>query len=333
MRYLNISLAWPDIKKLLPGFLAAFIIAVAAQCIAGHYGAPAMLFALLIGMAFHFLSEREKYTVGISFTSHRLLKAGVALLGARVTFEEIASLGIAPILIVPLLISAVILAGMVFARLTSQSNYFGVLTGGAVAVCGASAALAIASVMPRTDQVKHDTLFTVVAVTTLSTIAMVIYPVLFLALGFNDQQAGFLIGATIHDVAQVIGAGYAVSDETGHIATYVKLLRVCCLPFVLLAVVLMLRRKNTENAPAVFPWFAVVFAAILAVNSIGLLPEVIRNMMAVASEWLLVSAIAALGIKTSLKTLTALGPIYLGVIIAETVFLFAIAVLAVNFVS
>ncbi|MCI5045245.1 MAG: putative sulfate exporter family transporter, partial [Aquisalinus sp.] len=75
------------IRKLIPGLTAAFIIAAVAQFIAGHYGAPAMLFALLIGMAFHFLSEKEKYTPGIAFTSHRLLKAGVALLGARVTFD------------------------------------------------------------------------------------------------------------------------------------------------------------------------------------------------------------------------------------------------------
>ncbi|MCI5045259.1 MAG: putative sulfate exporter family transporter, partial [Aquisalinus sp.] len=241
--------------------------------------------------------------------------------------------GIAPVLIVPILITLTIISGLALAKLTSQSRSFGVLTGGAVAICGASAALAIASILPRTDQVKHDTLFTVVSVTTLSTIAMVIYPVLFLALGFDEQQAGFLIGATIHDVAQVIGAGYAVSDETGHIATYVKLLRVCCLPFVLLAIVLVLRGKNTDNAQAVFPWFAVIFAAILAINSVGLIPEAIRSIMATTSQWLLVAAIAALGIKTSLKTLTALGPVYLGVIVAETVFLFVAAVLVVNFIS
>lgn len=333
MPTLDISALRNKATVIVPGLLVALLIAAAARFVSDHYGAPAMLFALLIGMAFHFLSERQRFTPGIEFTSHRLLKTGVALLGAKVTFEEIASLGAAPVLIIPGLIILTISSGIIISAFTSKSRSFGILTGGAVAICGASAALAISSVLPRNDTVRRDTLFTVIAVTTLSTIAMVAYPVLFANFGFDDQQTGFLIGATIHDVAQVVGAGYAVSDEAGHIATYVKLLRVCCLPFVILTIALMMRGENADKSLTVFPWFAVVFAIILIVNSIGLLPETIRSIMDWASQWLLIAAIAALGMKTSLKTIADLGPAHIGVVIAETLFLVVAATIAINFIS
>ena len=194
------------VAVLLPGVLMAFTIAAASQFISEHYNAPVMLFALLIGMAFHFLSLEGRCAPGIQFTSSRLLKIGVALLGARVTFSDLASLGPKPVLFTPLLIAATIAAGVAFSRLFGRRTRFGILTGGAVAICGASAALAIAAALPLRQDGERDTLFTVIAVTTLSTVAMVLYPIVFHLIGYDDRQIGYLIGATIHDVAQVVGA-------------------------------------------------------------------------------------------------------------------------------
>ncbi len=314
-----------------PGVLMAFTIAAASTFISEHYGAPTMLFALLIGMAFHFLSLEGRCVDGIQFTSSRLLKIGVALLGVRVTFSDISSLGPAPVLTTPLLIALTIAAGAAFARFFGRGLRFGVLTGGAVAICGASAALAIAAVLPRRDHAEGDTLFTVIAVTSLSTIAMIAYPILFNALGFDDRQIGYLIGATIHDVAQVVGAGYAVSEEAGAVATYVKLLRVACLPIVVIAVAFASRR-SVEDAPAPFPWFAVGFAAMLAANSFGVIPPWMQAWLGEASQWLLVAAIAALGMKTSLKAMADLGPRHIGVVVAETLFLCGAALFAVTMI-
>ena len=317
---------------LAPGILIAFTIAAAARFISEHYGAPAMLFALLIGMAFHFLTEEGKCVSGVEFTSKRLLKIGVALLGARVSFEQIASLGLEPIIMIPVLIVLTIGGGVVLSKAFSRSTDFGLLTGGAVAICGASAALAVSSVLPKTEEMRRDTLFTVVAVTSLSTVAMVLYPVLFGALGLSDEQIGILIGATIHDVAQVVGAGYAVSDEAGDIATYVKLLRVACLPVVIFAFAFAMRGRDMGDAKAPFPWFAVAFAVILAANSFGLIPEPIRQGMDWTSRWFLIAAIAALGMKTSLKAMASLGPKHIGLVVAETVLLCVAAILIVSFI-
>ena len=316
----------------MPGILMAFTIAAASMFISEHYGAPVMLFALLIGMAFHFLyEEKTQCACGIDFTASRLLRIGVALLGVRVSFSELASLGVVPPLLTPVLIIVTMASGLLFAKLMGRGWRFGVLTGGAVAICGASAALAIAAVLPANKYIERNTLFTVIAVTTLSTIAMVFYPALFSLLGYDDSEIGYLIGATIHDVAQVVGAGYSVSDEAGAIATYVKMMRVAMLPVVVIALTLFMR-NNPGDTKAPFPWFAIAFGVLLAVNSFGLLADPVVRVMTELSTWLLIGAIAALGMKTSLKAVFDLGGGHIGVVVAETLLLLLLAMVVVQFI-
>jgi len=314
--------------RLMPGIAVSFTVAAAATFLSEHYGAPVMLFALLLGMALHFLAADPKCAPGIEFTARRLLRWGIALLGARITFAQISGLGAGPIALVMICLVATIGFGVLIARLLGRRWTFGVLTGGAVAICGASAALAISAVLPKDRDHEQHTLFTVIAVTSLSTVAMILYPIIFTALGFDTGEIGVLLGATIHDVAQVVGAGYAVSDETGDIATYVKLLRVAMLPVVVIGLaVLATRSGSSDGTPVPWPLFTLAFVAILFANSFGLIPPVIATLMVDTSRWFLVAAIAALGIKTSLQAMFALGPVNLAVVVAETVFLAVLAVL------
>ncbi len=316
-----------SLRKIAPGTLLCATVAIAAMFLSEHYGGPTMLFALLLGMAFHFLSQEGPCITGITFCAKRLLRIGVALLGVRVTLQQIQSLGLEPLLLIIVCVAATILFGWFIARLSGRSREFGLLTGSAVAICGASAALAVSSALPQTKEAERDTLFTVIAVTTLSTLAMISYPIIFQLLGLENTQIGILLGATIHDVAQVVGAGYAISEETGDIATYVKLLRVALLPIVVLLFVVAYagKRGGQESAASSFPWFAVAFAVILVINSMGAIPEDLRIVMDDTSRFALVMAISALGTKTSLKAMASLGLRHLGVIIGETVFLFALA--------
>jgi len=315
------------LRDLAPGLLLCFPIAAAATFLANHYGAPVMLFALLLGMAFHFLLDNAACAPGVEFTAKRLLRIGVGLLGASITLEQILSLGTAPLILMPVLVMLTIGFGVVIALLLKRGAVFGVLTGGAVAICGASAALAIAAVLPGTKE--RDTLFTVVSVTTLSTLAMIVYPIAYAALGMNDAETGLLLGATIHDVAQVVGAGYAVSQEAGDVATYVKLLRVAMLPVVVLTIAaLTLRGAGRGKATGSIPWFALGFAVLLGTNSLGWIPPAVADALGVAARWLLVSAIAALGVKTSLQAMASLGGRHLGVVVGETLFLMGAAVAA-----
>ena len=201
-------------------------------------------------------------------------------------------------------VATTILVGLFLARRLNLSPTFGVLSGGSVAICGASAALAIASVLPQDKDRERDTILVVVLVTALSTLAMILYPVFATSIGLDHRRAGVFIGGTIHDVAQVVGAGYMISPETGDIATYVKLLRVAMLlPVVLTISLVVARAGGGGKARVALPLFLFGFAALVAVNSFGLLPRFAIDAANDVSRWCLVAAIAALGMKTSFKDL------------------------------
>ena len=246
--------SWPQAKlvhAVYPGVLVSGTIALASTWLGQHYTAPVMLFALLFGMAFHFLHEEGRCIAGIEFTSRSVLRTGVALLGMRITLGQIVSLGVVPVLTVIAAVATTIAFGVFMSRRLGLTSMFGILSGGSVAICGASAALAIASVLPRDEHVERDTILTVVTVTALSTLAMILYPILATSLGLDHQHAGVFIGGTIHDVAQVVGAGYIISPETGDIATYVKLLRVAMLlPSVFVISMLVSRNGGAAGARA-----------------------------------------------------------------------------------
>lgn len=317
------------IQRLSPGVLACLTVAMAATFVSDHYGGPTLVFALLLGMALHFLSKETVAAAGIAFSARTILRVGVALLGARISAGQIASLGLVPLIVVIGGVTATLALGRLLARPLKLSPSQGLLTAGSVAICGASAALAISAALPRTKDSERDTLFTVIAVTTLSTVAMIVYPLLVRAIGFDDRAAGVLLGGTIHDVAQVLGAGYLISDEAGTVATYVKLLRVAMLIPVVFALTWFFRDKGASASRPELPTFLVAFAILAAANSIGLIPSAASDAAALASRWCLVTAIAALGMKTALEELTKVGWRPIAIVVTETLFLlgFVLAVL------
>jgi uncharacterized integral membrane protein (TIGR00698 family) len=316
-------------KEKLPGLTAAAIVAIAAAFLSEHYGASAMLFALLLGMSVNFLGVEGKCVPGIQFAASAVLRFAIALLGLRITFGEIAALGTTTALIVVAGVVLTILFGAIAVRFTHAHRSFGLLTGGAVAICGASAALAISAVLPKHPNRERDTSFTVIGVTTLSTIAMVLYPLVVKSLGFDHREAGIFLGGTIHDVAQVVGAGYGIGKEAGDAATIVKLLRVAMLLPVIVVFSLLLHLKRDALAgprPPLLPWFAVGFAALVVVNSLVSLPKPLLSFAGDCSRWALVMAIAAIGMKTSLKELVVLGWRPVALMVAETLFLAGIII-------
>jgi len=166
-------------RAAMPGLLLSATIALAVRFVSERLGGPAMLYVLLFGMAFNFLTEDERFASGIRFASRNILRFG------------------------------------------------------------ASAALAIASVLPAHKDHERNTILTVAGVTALSTMAMVIYPVFATYLHYDHATAGVFLGGTIHDVVQVVGAGYIISDQTGEISTVVKLIRVAFLVPVVIAISLV----------------------------------------------------------------------------------------------
>ncbi|MDZ4392517.1 YeiH family protein [Cypionkella sp.] len=310
-----------------PGFAMSAVTAAAAQFLSEHYGAPAMLMALLLGIAFHFLSEEGACVPGIAFTSRTVLRIGVALLGARISVDLLIGLGPKLISLVVAGVILTILFGLICAQLLGRGWRFALLTGGAVAICGASAAMAIAAVLPKNQHSERNLIFTVLSVTVMSTLAMIAYPVIAARLGLSDLATGVFLGGTIHDVAQVIGAGFSVSDEAGQTATLVKLIRVTMLAPVVLVFSLVIRAYVPDDGvgdgkrPPLMPFFVLMFLLLAAVNSFGLIPAALQSLLPDLSRWALLISIAAVGMKTSLKTILDVGGQAMFLIVVETAFL------------
>ena len=323
------SKLYDNLKGSAPGLMASAIVAIAATFLSQHYGAPVMLFALLLGIALNFLSEVRRFRAGLDVAAKLILRAGVALLGLRITLDQVVALGWKPLLMVMVSVVLTIAVGIVLARWMGFKAFFGLLTGGAVAICGASAALALSAAMPNHPLKERATLFTVIGVSTLSTFAMMLYPLIVHGLNFSAQEAGFFLGGTIHDVAQVVGAGYSISTATGDTATLIKLLRVAMLvPVIVLASWMTARYMTSQKVndapvkrPPLLPWFAVAFIVLVGIRSTGVMPTLVIDIGKGASQWCLVGAMAAIGMKTHLKEVVAVGwkPVLLMVI--ETVFL------------
>lgn len=306
-----------------PGLGLTLLVAAAATYLSEHYTAPVMLYALLLGMAFNFLTETERSRAGVEFASKSLLRIGVALLGLRIGWSQVTALGWQPVAMVVGLVVVTIAASTLLARLMGFNSLFGFMSGGATAICGASAALAIAAALPGHERKEQATLFTVIGVSALSTLAMIAYPVIAHAVGLSDHASGVFIGATIHDVAQVVGAGYAISPEAGDTATIVKMLRVAMLLPVILVAGQITRTQSAPGTlrPPLLPWFVVAFIALVLINSLLQVPKLITDTGNDISRWCLVTSIAAIGMKTRLGEIVKLGLRPVLLMLAETILL------------
>ena len=332
-------------KKMVPGVMLCAVIAVAATFVSEHYGGPQFLYALLIGIAFHFLSDNDKCIPGIEFSAKKLVRIGVALLGARIVASDVSDLGLAG---VGALIGAVALTigfGLLMARLLGLPSMLGLLSGGGTGICGISATMAISSTLPNTRENERYTLLTAIGIAIFSTVAMVLYPLIVKSAGLSTAEAGLFLGGSIHDVAQVVGAGLIISPEVGDAATLAKMFRVAMLmPVVVILALaasmfglweLHAERKKSDTPGAktpILPLFLVVFAALAAANSMGWLPHEVVEISSDVSRWCLVISIAALGVKTSLEKLAALGWKPIVLMSSEAIFV-ATYMLSVVYVS
>ena len=323
-------------RALFPGLAMAGLTAVAAQFVADHYGSPAMLMALLFGIALNFAGEEDATTApGVAYTARTVLRIGVALLGARISAGLVIDLGWSTVLLLIAATAATLGFGLVCARILGRGMRFALLTAGAVAICGASAAMAIAAVLPRDDRSEQNLLFTVLGVTVLSTVAMILYPVGLGLLGWAPERAGVFVGATVHDVAQVVGAGFSISDRAGESATLVKLIRVTLLAPVVIGIALWFRRSGSApdaaGRPPVLPAFVAGFLVLATLNSLTLIPEALRELTTSISKWALLTAIAAVGMKTRLRSVLQVGGAAVTLIVAETLFLACVWLVALGF--
>lgn len=313
------------LRPLLPGILLSAVVAIASAQLepvlkaatGGRVGIPAIVIALVIGMLLHPLANNERFAPGMTFCVKKLLRWAIALLGLRIALGDIVALGLSTALLVVGSMVVTTVVGFALAHRLGREAGMGALAGVATAVCGASAALATATVVPDYRNKAADVAFTVIAMNVFATAAMLLYPLICVWLDFTPQQTGIMLGGTIHDVAQVVGAGQSVSDDVANAAVIVKLFRVFLLLPAVLIVGWWLVRDGGDGlakAKVPVPVFAIVFLGLCVLNSLlALAPAVqplylpLRDGLLEASRWGLLIAIAALGLGTSIGSMARLG--------------------------
>ncbi len=295
----------------LPGLAACGTVALAAAWLSEHYGFPIILLGLLIGMALSFLADVERTAPGLDFSSRTVLQCGIVLLGLQVTFAEIASLGWLAFVGLLIVMAVSFAAALLAAKAVGEQYETGLLAGGATAICGASAALAIYGVMgdKRIDQARFSV--TLVGIALASAIAMSAYPAIAQMAGFDDGQAGFLIGAAVHDAGQAIGGAYSYSDSAGVNATVVKLSRVAMLaPLVAIVAWWFARKEQPGSGKKVgfaLPWFIPAFFVLVVANSFVTLPPEARDAALTVSKACLLLAVTATAMRSRLELLLEAG--------------------------
>ncbi len=314
-------------RSYFPGLAMTIVAALAAAWISEHYGAPLMLMGLLIGLAFNFANADARLHSGLGFASKTLLRWGIVLAGLQVTLQQIAGLGWLGFLSIAATIAIVTAIGAGVAKAMRLGSAFGVLAGGAVAICGASAALALASVLGEKRASQAQLTLVLVTVAAASALAMSLYPVIAELMGMSGRQAGWFVGASIHDVAQALGAGYSFSDEAGETAAIVKLTRVAMLAPALAVVAMLFPIEKGQSAARVgLPWFVLGFLALGAVNSFIALPPEVALRAKQATTALLLLAVTATGIRSPMHLLLGQGWRSAMPVIASTLAAFALGI-------
>jgi len=291
-----------------------------------HFGpvwVPPLILALVIGMALQPLSYRPTLAPGVEFAGRTLLRMGVALLGARLTLGQLVEGGALPIVIAAAAVGVTIVFSAWVARFFGLNTNFGLLTGCSTGVCGAAAAMAASAVLPKHANSDRDLAFTVMGVNFLSTVVMVLYPPLQNVLAFSNFEMGVFLGGAIHDVAQVAGAGQTMGPQVLKDAVVTKLLRVAFLLPAVIGIAWWIARTGQAAGEArpKPPFFLFGFLALAALNSAGLFTSEVQAAVSQVSSFLIITAIVALGMKTSLLALARIGMAPVMLLVAETIFI------------
>lgn len=316
----------------LPGFIFIAMLAISSYLIAqlpaiSHAGISSLVVAIiagiLIGNSWH---HPASWTPGIQFAAKRVLRTAIILYGFRVTFQEIASVGVEALLLDIFVVTTTLIVGYYLGKkLLRLDRDLSLLIAAGAAICGAAAVLAVEDVL------KSEPFKATVAVATVvvfGVLSMFLYPALqhWGVLGLTEQQFGIFAGASVHEVAQALVAGTSVSADAGKVAVIVKMIRVLLLvPVLFVLAQLHQRGKSSEHKKSVrhsVPWFAVGFVLVIGFNSLSLFSTNVTSYINQFDMLLLTMAMGAIGVETKWKKIKTVGvkPLYLAVLLFAWLF-------------
>jgi uncharacterized integral membrane protein (TIGR00698 family) len=319
-----------EIKKILPGLSVATLIAVISTFLAStdfiknSVNFSPLILAILIGVVVgNVVKLPDSFKPGITFSLKKILRIAIVFLGFRLTFQNIIDVGIEGLIVDTIMLLGTFFLGYYVAtKVFKLENDMAYLLATGSAICGASAVLATSAVVKSE---LHKSAMAVATVTIFGTIAMFVYPAVYkagLLLDFDDVLYGLWTGATVHEVAQVVAAGFAISEDAGNTATIAKLTRVMMLAPLLIALSIFLARKHAIHGAGVslrdipIPYFVFGFIAMVGVNSLGIIPQNITNGINIVDTFLMTIAMSAMGIETNINKMKGVGmkPIYVALI-------------------
>lgn len=327
--------------KMLPGILMSLAIAFVAKLLENLEGKlgfkfiGASVIALFIGMIINaFYKPNETTSPGIKFTSKKLLKFAIILLGASLNIKTVLTVGKYSLTVMFFTLATCFGLGALIGKAIGLNWKTSSLINAGTGICGGSAIAAIAPVIEATDM---DIAYGMSATFLFDTIMVIVFPILGRLMGLSDAAFGMWAGTAVNDTSSVVATGYAFSEAAGDFATMVKLTRtLSIIPAVLVfaAISLHIKRKEEKtggvkvNIKKIFPWFILAFLAMSALTSFGLIGENVASVLKIVSKFLMVAALGAIGLNTDFKALCRSGakPMIHGFIVSILVVIVAIAV-------
>lgn len=330
------------IRKYAPGVAMALVLAAVAKGLEaleesiGVQLIGASVIALFLGMLVnHFRKPTPVTAPGIRFTSKKILKFAIILLGASLNIRTVFTVGKFSLTVMIFTLATCFGLGALIGKALGLNWKTSSLINAGTGICGGSAIAAIAPVIEATDM---DIAYGMSATFLFDTVMVLVFPILGRLMGLSDAAFGLWAGTAVNDTSSVVATGYAFSEAAGDFATMVKLTRtLSIIPAVLVfaAIKMHLKKKSqTENErvkvnwKSVFPWFILGFLTMSALTSLGLIPAALASALKAASKFLMVAALAAIGLNTDFKALCRSGakPMLHGFIVSLLVVLVAIAV-------
>ena len=328
----------------LPGVLAALAIAAVAKFIEGllpiHVIGAAVI-AMFIGMGINALWQPNKtFKPGLTFTSKKLLKFAIILLGASLSIGVILNVGKLSLGVMLFTLLTCFGGGYFIGKALGLNWKLSNLISAGTGICGGSA---IAAIAPTIDAKDTDIAYAMSATFLFDMAMIILFPIMGRAMGLTDMAYGLWTGTAVNDTSSVVAAGFAISEAAGDFATMVKLTRtLSIIPTVLIFAFINVHIKRKEALAAgasgdikanvsvkkLFPWFILGFLAMSAIKSSGLIPDAFSDVLKDVSKFLMVAALAAIGLNTSFKEMSKSGiaPMLHGFIISALVVIVAIGV-------
>ena len=341
------------ILKTLPGICLSLAIAILAlwlESLLPIHIIGASVIAMFIGMTLnYFLRKTRIFNSGARFTSKKILKFAIILLGLSLNINTIFEVGKMSLLVMVFTLFTCFGGGYLIGRALKLNWKLSNLISAGTGICGGSA---IAAIAPTIDADNNDVAYAMSATFLFDMAMILLFPIMGRALGMTDVAFGLWAGTAVNDTSSVVATGYAFSEAAGDFATMVKLTRtLSIIPTVLVFAFINLGLKRKEakqkgldesdlkasfSIKKIFPWFIVVFVAMSALASIFTIPAGILIHTKSASKFLMVSALAAIGLNTSFSSMkkSGLRPMIHGFIISSLVVIVALAVeIAMGIVS